>query len=67
MLTLISWIRNAGLRGIGRLRGCSISELDYQDRLRVLLAIQSMDSALDIDLNKFLESIPPSRTHTIMK
>lgn len=49
------------------LRGCATTELDYQDRLRVLLAIQSINSPVDIDLHRLVESIPPSRTHTIMK
>lgn len=45
----------------------SIGELTHEDRLRILLALRSVDSPNNIMLGKFMESIPPSRTHAILK
>lgn len=45
----------------------SIGELDPEDRLRILLALRSVDSPSNTKLGKFMESVPPSRTWTIMK
>lgn len=45
----------------------SIGDLSQEDRLRILLALRSVDNPSNIMQGKFLESIPPARTHTIMK
>ncbi len=45
----------------------SIGELSHEDRLRILLALRSVDSPSNMMLGKFMESIPPSRTHAILK
>ncbi len=45
----------------------SIGELSLEDRLRILLALRSVDSPGNMMLGKFMESIPPSRTHAILK
>ena len=45
----------------------SIGDLSQEDRLRILLAMRSVDNPSNVMLGKFLESVPPSRTHAIMK
>ena len=45
----------------------SIGDLSNEERLRILLALRSVDNPSNIMLGKFLESIPPTRTHAIMK
>lgn len=45
----------------------SIGDLADQDRLRILLALRSVDNPSNLMLGKFLESVPPTRTHAIMK
>lgn len=45
----------------------SIGDLSQEDRLRILLALRSVDQPSNTMLDKFLESIPPTRTHAIMK
>ena len=49
------------------LLSCSASDLPYQDRLRIMLALRSVDPPNDSSLHKFLRSAVPSRTHTILK
>lgn len=45
----------------------SIGDLSQEDRLRILLALRSVDRPSNMMLGKFLESVPPTRTHAIMK
>ena len=45
----------------------SIGELSQEDRLRILLALRSVDNPRDKMQDKFMESVPPTRTHAIMK
>jgi hypothetical protein len=45
----------------------SIGDLSQEDRLRILLALRSVDNPSDRMQDKFLESAPPTRTHAIMK
>ena len=45
----------------------SIGDLTQEDRLRILLALRSVDNPRDKMQDKFLESVPPNRTHAIMK
>ena len=45
----------------------SIGDLSQEDRLRILLALRSVDNPSNKMQGKFLESVPPARTHAIMK
>jgi len=45
----------------------SIGDLSQEDRLRILLALRSVDDPSNVMQDKFLESVPPTRTHAIMK
>ena len=45
----------------------SIGDLSAEDRLRILLALRSVDNPSYVMQDKFLESVPPTRTHAIMK
>ena len=45
----------------------SIGDLSQEDRLRILLALRSVDNPSNKMQGKFLESVPPTRTHAIMK
>jgi hypothetical protein len=45
----------------------SIGDLTQEDRLRILLALRSVDNPSNVKQDKFLESVPPSRAHAIMK
>lgn len=45
----------------------SIGDLSMEERLRILLALRSVDNPGNIMMDKFLESVPPTRTHAIMK
>lgn len=45
----------------------SIGDLSQEDRLRILLALRSVDQPSNTMLGKFLESVPPTRTHAVMK
>lgn len=45
----------------------SIGDLSQEDRLRILLALRSVDQPSNSMLEKFLESVPPTRTHAILK
>ena len=45
----------------------SIGELSQEDRLRILLALRSVDNPGNRMQDKFLESVPPTRTHALMK
>ena len=49
------------------LLSCSASDLPYQDRLRIMLALRSVDPPNDTSLHKFLRASPPPKTHTILK
>lgn len=49
------------------LLACSASDLPYPERLRILLALRSMDPPNDNTLHKFLRSTVPSKTHSILK
>lgn len=49
------------------LLSCSASDLPYEDRLRILLALRSVDPPNDNSLHKFLRATPPPKTHTILK
>lgn len=49
------------------LLSCSASDLPYEDRLRILLALKSVDPPNDNTLHKFLQATPPPKTHTILK
>lgn len=46
---------------------CSACELEYLDRLRVMLALKSVDSPNDNRLNKFLKTAPPRQTYYLMR
>jgi len=46
---------------------CSKSELPYPDRLRIMLALKSVDPPNDNTLHKFLRASVPPKTHTILK
>lgn len=45
----------------------SIGELSKEDRLRILLALRSVDSPSNTKLGKFMESVPPKGTNGILK
>ena len=45
----------------------SIGDLSTEDRLRILLALRSVDNPSNLMDGKFLDSVPPTRTHAIMK
>ena len=49
------------------LLACSASDLPYEDRLRILLALRSVDPPNDNALHKFLRSNVPPKTHIILK
>ena len=49
------------------LLACSASELPYADRLRLMLALKSVSPPNDPALEKFLKTVPPSKTYSIMK
>lgn len=49
------------------LLSCSASDLPYEDRLRILLALKSVDPPNDNTLHKFTRASVPSKTHTILK
>lgn len=45
----------------------SIGDLSTEDRLRILLALRSVDNPGNLMEGKFLDATPPTRTHAIMK
>ena len=49
------------------LLSCSASDLPYEDRLRILLALKSVDPPNDSSLHKFLRATVPPKTHAILK
>lgn len=51
----------------GELLSWSIGDLSAEDRLRILLALRSVDNPGNVMQEKFLESVPPTRTHAILK
>ena len=51
----------------GELLAWSIGDLSTEERLRILLALRSVDSGSNKMQDKFLESVPPTQTYTIMK
>ena len=46
---------------------CSMSNLDHDNRLRVLLALKSMDASNNPDLYKYSLCEDPKDTHCIFK
>lgn len=46
---------------------CSISDLDPQERLKILLALRAVDSPNDRGSHKFLKCQVPENTHILMK
>ena len=49
------------------LLACSASELPYTERLKLMLALKSVSPPNDPALEKFLKTVPPSKTYSIMK
>lgn len=49
------------------LLSCSASDLPYEDRLRIMLALKSVDQPNDNSLHKFLRATAPTKTHLILK
>ena len=48
------------------LLSCSASDLPYEDRLRIMLALKSVDQPNDNSLHKFLRATAPTKTHLIL-